>query len=207
MGHRFSLRLSRQCSQSGCNGTSSPAVSWWAIRVVFGTAIGIPIECTNTLWPRTRAWRPEKVQKGAFAIHPQFSEAFCGVGGRRYTSSICNPERAATRSFQSILKSGRYALLPKPHWVGCRIGGPQSAVVHQHGYVGQCVRDLARNASYEAPRLASKPTPVARASSSNPACVALAQRIREGGRCRAGRFCNARGRCYGNSACRLCETR
>ena len=76
-----------------------------------------------------------------------------------------------------------------------------------YGYVGECVRDLARNASYEAPRLASKPTPVARASSSNPACVALAQRIREGGRCRAGRFCNARGRCYGNSACRLCETR
>ena len=105
-------------------------------------------------------------------------------------------------SFQSILKSGRYALLPNPRGV-CRIGGPQSAVVHQHNYVGQCARDLARNASYDAPRLASKPTTAA----SNPACVALAQRIREGGRCRAGRFCNARGRCYGNSACRLCETR
>ena len=91
--------------------------------------------------------------------------------------------------------------------VGCRIGGPQSAVVHQHGYVGQCVRDLARNASYEAPRLASKPTPVARAAANrdDPACVALAQRIREGkGKCRAGRFCNARGNCYGGSACRLC---
>ena len=102
------------------------------------------------------AWRPEKIQKGAFAIHPQVSEAFCGVGGRRYTSSICNPERAATRSFQSILRSGRYALLPNPDKKdGCRIGGPQSAIVHQHGYVAHCVRDLARNASYDAPRLAS----------------------------------------------------
>ena len=131
------------------------------------------------------------------------------MGGRRYASSICNPERAATRSFQSILRSGRYALLPNPRGV-CRIGGPESAVVHQHGYVGQCVRDLARNASYEAPRLASKPTPVARAAANrdDPACVALDQRVREWqGRCRAGRFCNARGRCYGNSACRLCETR
>ena len=97
------------------------------------------------------AWRPEKIQKGAFAIHPQVSEAFCSVGGRRYTSSICNPERAATRSFQSILRSGRYALLQNKGGP-CRIGGPQSAIVHQHGYVAHCVRDLARNASYDAPR-------------------------------------------------------
>ena len=97
------------------------------------------------------AWRPKKIQKGAFAIHPQVSEAFCGVGGRRYTSSICNPERAATRSFQSILRSGRYALLQNKGGP-CRIGGPQSAIVHQHGYVAHCVRDLARNASYDAPR-------------------------------------------------------
>ena len=104
-------------------------------------------------------------------------------------------ERAVKFDFHT----GRYALLPNPLGI-CRIGGPQSAVVHQHNYVGQCARDLARNASYDAPRLASKPTTAA----SNPACVALAQRIREGGRCRAGRFCNARGNCYGDSACRLC---
>ena len=58
--------------------------------------------------------------------------------------------------------------------------------------------------------VASKPTPVARpaANRDDPVCVALAQRIREGkGHCRAGRLCNARGKCYDLSACGLCETR
>jgi len=42
----------------------------------------------------------------------------------------------------------------------------------------------------------------------NPTCAALAKSVREGkGKCRPGKgiFCNARHRCYGNSACALCE--
>ena len=42
----------------------------------------------------------------------------------------------------------------------------------------------------------------------NPTCVALAKSVREGkGKCKPGKgiFCNARHRCYGNSACALCE--
>ena len=42
----------------------------------------------------------------------------------------------------------------------------------------------------------------------NPTCVLLDKSVREGkGKCRPGKgvFCNARHRCYGNSACRLCE--
>ena len=42
----------------------------------------------------------------------------------------------------------------------------------------------------------------------NPTCVALAKSVGEGkGTCRPGKgiFCNARHRCYGNSACALCE--
>ena len=42
----------------------------------------------------------------------------------------------------------------------------------------------------------------------NPKCIALDKSVREGkGKCKPGKgiFCNARHRCYGNSACALCE--
>ena len=42
----------------------------------------------------------------------------------------------------------------------------------------------------------------------NPKCIALDESVRAGkGKCRPGKgiFCNARHRCYGNSACALCE--
>jgi hypothetical protein len=42
----------------------------------------------------------------------------------------------------------------------------------------------------------------------NPTCVRLDKSVREGkGKCKPGKgiFCNARHRCYGNSACALCE--
>ena len=42
----------------------------------------------------------------------------------------------------------------------------------------------------------------------NPTCVELDESVRAGkGKCKPGKgiFCNARHRCYGNSACALCE--
>ena len=42
----------------------------------------------------------------------------------------------------------------------------------------------------------------------NPKCIALDESVRAGkGKCRPGKgiFCNARHRCYKNSACALCE--
>ena len=56
---------------------------------------------------------------------------------------------------------------------------------------------------------ATLPKAVARAAlRRNPTCVTLDKSVREGkGKCKPGKgvFCNARHRCYGNSACKLCE--
>ena len=56
---------------------------------------------------------------------------------------------------------------------------------------------------------AALPKAVARAAlRRNPTCVTLDKSVREGkGKCKPGKgvFCNARHRCYGNSACKLCE--
>jgi len=108
------------------------------------------------------AWRPKKiVPRGAFAIDPKFSDAFCGTGDRRYFNPICNPELAATRSFTSILASGRYAWLQGKR-SGCRVDGPKSFVVHNHAYVGRCNSDLEHSAAtYLPPRAARPPDPAA----------------------------------------------
>lgn len=133
------------------------------------------------------AWRPERVPRGAFAIHPGFSEAFCRAGDNRYSSPICNPERAVTRSFQSIVASGRYALLPTIP--GCRVGRPWSAVVHSHAYVGHCARDLQNvSAAYLAPHVAGALAP----TSAETDCYAKRYPDLHRAHCRSGR-CDAIG--------------
>ena len=133
------------------------------------------------------AWRPERVPRGAFAIHPGFSEAFCRAGDNRYSSPICNPERAVTRSFQSIVASDRYALLPTIP--GCRVGRPWSAVVHSHAYVGHCARDLQNvSAAYLAPHVAGALAP----TSAETDCYAKCYPDLHRAHCRSGR-CDAIG--------------